>query len=172
MSTSTLNGFRRLRFTDADGTAYARIFSAEHNGRDLASDAYVSDDTRYEYTIVGDDDLTLRTMRAENGRRGGVIGPREDHVVFWLTKGRLEMHFADRSRVLEPGSPYIASASEEYRFEAADSVYNGLHVSDRFLRAVGEELGYRLPSGPLLFDQQDEAVAQREPLRRLVHDLA
>ncbi|WIE75128.1 AraC family transcriptional regulator [Curtobacterium sp. MCSS17_007] len=172
MSTSSTNGFRRLRFTDGDGTDYARIFSAEYNGRDLGSDTYLTEGTHYEYTIVGDDDVTLRTMRSEGGRRGGVIGPRNDHVVFWLTKGRLEMHFADRTRVLEAGSPYIASASEAYRFESADTVYNGLHLSDSFLRSVGEELGYRLPGGPLLFDQQDEAVARREPLRRLVQDLA
>ncbi|MGW8432124.1 helix-turn-helix domain-containing protein [Curtobacterium citreum] len=172
MSTSSTNGFRRLRFTDGDGTSYERIFSAEYNGRDLGTDTFVTEGTHYEYTIVGDDDLTLRTMRSEGGRRGGVIGPRDDHVVFWLTKGLLEMHFADRSRVIEPGSAYIASASEAYRFESADTVYNGLHLSDAFLRSVGDELGYRLPSGPLLFDQQDEAVAQREPLRRLVQDLA
>lgn len=172
MRTSSTNGFRRLRFTDGDGTDYARIFSAEYNGSDLGSDTFVTDGTHYEYTIVGDDDVTLRTMRAEGGRRGGVIGPRDDHVVFWLTKGRLEMHFADRTRVIEPGSPYIASASEAYRFEAADTVYNGLHLADSFLRSVGAELGYRLPSGPLLFDQQDAAIAQREPLRRLVQDLA
>jgi len=172
VSTSSTNGFRRLRFTDGDGTDYARIFSAEYNGSDLGSDTFVTDGTRYEYTIVGDDDVTLRTMRSEGGRRGGLIGPRTDHVVFWLTRGRLEMHFADRTRVIEPGSPYIASASEAYRFASADTVYNGLHLSDSFLRSVGEELGYRMPSGPLLFDQQDAAVAQQEPLRRLVQDLA
>ncbi|PZF58209.1 hypothetical protein DEJ23_04765 [Curtobacterium sp. MCSS17_008] len=172
MSTSSTNGFRRLRFTERDGTDYARIFSAEVNGRDLGTETFVTDGTHYEYTIVGDDDVTLRTMRSEGGRRGGVIGPRNDHVVFWLTRGRLEMHFADRTRVLEPGSPYIASASEAYRFASADTVYNGLHLADAFLRSVGEELGYRLPSGPLLFDQQDETVARREPLRRLVQDLA
>ncbi|MGN7192337.1 MULTISPECIES: helix-turn-helix domain-containing protein [unclassified Curtobacterium] len=173
MSTTTsTNGFRRLRFTDGDGTDYSRIFSAEYNGRDLGTDTFVTVGTRYEYTIVGDDDVTLRTMRAEGGRRGGVIGARNDHVVFWLTKGRLTMHFADRTRDVEPGSPYIASASEAYRFESTDTVYNGLHLSDPFLRTVGDELGYRLPSGPLLFDQQDASVAQHEPLRRLVHDLA
>ncbi|WP_069713602.1 AraC family transcriptional regulator [Curtobacterium sp. ER1/6] len=172
MGSSTTHGFRRLRFTEDDGVDYARIFSAEVNGRDLGSDTFVTDGTRYEYTIVGDEDVTLRTMRSENGRRGGVIAPRTDHVVFWLTRGRLEMHFADRTRVIEPGSPYIASASEAYRFVSADTVYNGLHLADPFLRSVGEELGYRLPDGPLLFDQQDATVAQREPLRRLVQDLA
>ena len=172
MTTSSTNGFRRQRFTEDDGTDYARIFSAEYNGRDLGSETFVTEGTRYEYTIVGDDDVTLRTMRAEGGRRGGVIGARTDHVVFWLTKGRLEIHFADRTRVIDTGTPYIASASEAYRFESSDTVYNGLHLADAFLRAVGRELGYRLPDGPLLFDQQDAAVAQREPLRRLVQDLA
>lgn len=172
VTTSSTNGFRRQRFTEDDGTDYARIFSAEYNGRDLGSETFVTEGTRYEYTIVGDDDVTLRTMRAEGGRRGGVIGARTDHVVFWLTKGRLEIHFADRTRVIDTGTPYIASASEAYRFESSDTVYNGLHLADAFLRAVGRELGYRLPDGPLLFDQQDAAVAQREPLRRLVQDLA
>jgi len=171
MDPSTTNGFRRLRFSDGEGSDYSEIFTAEYGGSDFASETFATDDTRYEYTVVGDDDLSLRTMRAEGGRRGGVIGVRDDHVVFWLTKGRLEMHFADRTRVVEPGSPYIASASEAYRFESDGTVYNGVHVSDRFLRSVGRDLGYRLPDGPLLFDQQDEVVARREPLRHLIREL-
>ncbi|WIB76922.1 helix-turn-helix domain-containing protein [Curtobacterium sp. MCPF17_002] len=171
MTASSTNGFRRLRFTDGEGSDYAAIFEAEYHGSDFASDTFATEDARYEYTVVGDDDLTLRTMRAEGGRRGGVIGPRDDHVVFWLTKGRLEMHFADRSRTVEPGNPYIASASEAYRFESTGTVYNGVHVADRFLREVGKDLGYRLPAGPLLFDQQDEVIARREPLRHLIHEV-
>lgn len=171
MTDPATNGFRRLRFADGDGSDYSDIFEAEYHGSDFASETYATDDTRYEYTVVGDDDLTLRTMRAEGGRRGGVIGAREDHVVFWLTKGRLEMHFADRTRVVEPGSPYIASASEAYRFESDGTVYNGVHIADSFLRTVGRDLGYRLPDGPLLFEQQDEAVARREPLRHLIREL-
>ncbi|WIB70251.1 helix-turn-helix domain-containing protein [Curtobacterium sp. MCBD17_026] len=171
MDPSTTNGFRRLRFSDGAGSDYSDIFEAEYGGSDFASETFATDDARYEYTVVGDDDLTLRTMRAEGGRRGGVIGVRDDHVVFWLTKGRLEMHFADRTRVVEPGSPYIASASEAYRFESSGTVYNGIHVADRFLRSVGRDLGYRLPDGPLLFDQQDAVIARREPLRHLVREL-
>jgi AraC-like DNA-binding protein len=171
MTDAATNGFRRLRFTDADGSDYSAIFEAEYHGSDFASETYATEDARYEYTVVGDDDLTLRTMRAEGGRRGGVIGARDDHVVFWLTRGRLEMHFADRSRVVEPGSPYIASASEAYRFESTGTVYNGVHIADRFLRAVGRDLGFRLPDGPLLFDQQDEAVARQEPLRHLIGEI-
>lgn len=171
MTDPTTNGFRKLRFADGDGSDYSDIFEAEYHGSGFASETYATDDTRYEYTVVGDDDLTLRTMRAEGGRRGGVIGAREDHVVFWLTKGRLEMHFPDRTRVVEPGSPYIASASEAYRFESDGTVYNGVHIADSFLRTVGRDLGYRLPDGPLLFDQQDEVIARREPLRHLIGEL-
>ncbi|WP_186377191.1 helix-turn-helix domain-containing protein [Curtobacterium pusillum] len=171
MSASSSNGFRRLRFTDGDGSAYSDIFEAEYHGSEFASDTFATQDARYEYTVVGDDDLTLRTMRAEGGKRGGVIGPRDDHVVFWLTRGRLEMHFADRTRVVEPGSPYIASSTEAYRFESSGTVYNGIHVADRFLREVGRDLGFRLPEGPLLFDQQDEVVARQQPLRHLVREL-
>ncbi|MET3451017.1 helix-turn-helix domain-containing protein [Curtobacterium sp. 1544] len=171
MTEAATNGFRRLRFTDADGSDYSAIFEAEYHGSDFASETFATEDARYEYTVIGDDDLTLRTMRAEGGRRGGVIGARDDHVVFWLTRGRLEMHFADRSRVVEPGSPYIASASEAYRFESTGTVYNGVHVADRFLREVGRDLGFRLPDGPLLFDQQDEAVARHEPLRHLIGEI-
>ncbi|OII31697.1 hypothetical protein BIU98_08030 [Curtobacterium sp. MMLR14_010] len=170
MSTSS-NGFRRLRFSDEDGTDYDAIFSAEYRGSEFATETQVAPGTRYEYTVVGDDDLSLRTMRATGGRRTGVIGPREDHVVFWLSQGTLEMHFADRVRVVRPGAPYIASASEAYRFESEETVYNGVHVADRFLRMVGRELGYRQPDGPLLFAQQDEVVARREPLRRLLREL-
>ncbi|WP_185022901.1 helix-turn-helix domain-containing protein [Curtobacterium sp. PhB115] len=171
MTDPATNGFRKLRFADSDGSDYSDIFEAEYHGSEFASETYATEDARYEYTVVGDDDLSLRTMRAEGGRRGGVIGPRDDHVVFWLTKGRLEMHFADRTRVVEPGSPYIASASEAYRFESTGTVYNGVHVADRFLREVGRDLGYRLPDGPLLFEQQDEVIARRGPLRHLIGEL-
>ena len=171
MSTASSNGFRKQRFTDDDGSDYGTIFSSEYHGSDFASETVVAPGTHYEYLVVGDDDLSLRTMRATGGRRSGVIGPREDHVVFWLAQGHLEMHFADRVRVVRPGSPYIASASEAYRFESEETVYNGVHVADAFLRRVGRELGYHQPDGPMLFEQQDELIARREPLRRLIREL-
>lgn len=171
MSTASSNGFRKSRYTHDDGTAYDTIFTAEYAGREFATDTFATPDTRYEYTIVGDDDLTLRSMRALGGHRGGVIGPRTDHVVFWLTAGELEMHFPDRTRIVRPGTPYIASASEAYRFESSGTVYHGIHIADAFLREVGHRLGFQLPDGPLLFDQQDETIARREPLRRLIRDL-
>ncbi|MCJ1715012.1 AraC family transcriptional regulator [Curtobacterium sp. VKM Ac-2922] len=172
MSTSSSNGFRKQRFTDDDGSGYDTIFTSEYGGSDFASDTYVAPGTHYEYLVVGDDDLSLRTMRATGGRRTGVIGPREDHVVFWLAQGHLEMHFADRVRVVRPGSPYIASASEAYRFESEETIYNGVHLADAFLRRVGRELGYHQPEGPMLFEQQDEVIARREPLRRLIRELS
>jgi AraC-like DNA-binding protein len=171
MRTPTDNGFRKTRFTESDGSGYSAIFAAEPQGPDFASDTYATPGVRYEYTVVGDDDLTLRSMQADGGSRGGVIGPRRDHVVFWLAKGRLEMHFADRTQVVTPGRPSIASASEAYRFESEDTAYHGIHIADRFLRQTARELGLRLPDGPLLFDQQDEAVARYEPLRRLLREV-
>ncbi|GAA1491991.1 helix-turn-helix domain-containing protein [Curtobacterium herbarum] len=172
------NGFRKQRFTDAGGSDYTAIFRSEYSGQDLrrdtavASETYATAGTQYEYFVIGNDDLTLRRMNARGGRRGGVIGPRDDHVVFWLQQGRLEMHFADRTRIIEPGSPYIASASEAYRFESEETVYNGVHISDAFLRKTAGELGYPMPDGPVLFDQQDERVARREPLRRLLSEVS
>lgn len=172
MSTASSNGFRKARYTHDDGTEYRTIFASEYGGKHFATDTFATPDARYEYTVVGDDDLTLRSMRALGGRRGGEIGPRTDHVVFWLTEGELEMHFPDRTRVVRPGTPYIASASEAYRFESSSTVYHGIHIADGFLREVGRQLGFQLPDGPLLFDQQDEAIARREPLRRLLRELS
>ncbi|QWS32522.1 helix-turn-helix domain-containing protein [Curtobacterium aetherium] len=166
------NGFRKQRFTGTDGADYTAIFDGEYSGRGLVTDAHAVQTTEYDYFLIGDADVTLRSMTARGGRRGGVIGPRDDHVVFWLQHGRLEMHFADRSRVIEPGSPYIASASEEYRFESDETVYNGVHISDAFLRRTAGELGYPMPDGPVLFDQQDELVARHGPLRRLLGDVS
>jgi AraC-like DNA-binding protein len=172
------NGFRRQRFTDADGADYTAIFRSEYAGQGsvdptaTVTDTFATEGTRYEYSLIGDADLTLRTMNAHGGRRGGVIGPRDDHVLFWLQQGRLEMHFADRSRVIEPGTPYIASASEAYRFASEGTVYNGVHISDAFLRRTAAELGYRMPPGPVLFDQQDERIARYGPLRRLLREVS
>ena len=56
MTAPSANGFRRLRFGDGDGSDYSAIFEAEYHGSDFASDTFATDDARYEYTVVGDDD--------------------------------------------------------------------------------------------------------------------
>jgi hypothetical protein len=47
MDPSTTNGFRRLRFSDGEGSDYSEIFAAEYGGSDFASETFATDDTRY-----------------------------------------------------------------------------------------------------------------------------
>jgi AraC-like DNA-binding protein len=161
-------GFRRVRKSSADGADYASIFHGEYAGSGLEATTFTADGTYYEYTMAGDDDVSFRTMHAGGGRRGGVIGARPDHVVFWLSSGTLEIQIDGDARVISPGAPTIVSASVEYRFESEETHYNGVHISDEFIRAVATDLGTTLPPGPLLFEQQDDRIVALAPLRSLM----
>ncbi|MFZ7088428.1 helix-turn-helix domain-containing protein [Curtobacterium sp. RRHDQ10] len=166
MSEAVRTGFRRVRMSSDDGVDYDAVFRGEYAGSDLTSTA--DPDAPYEYTVAGDDDVSFRTMHAAGGPRGGTIGPRRDHVVFWLSGGALELQIDGDVRVITPGAPTIVSASVAYRFAAEETHYNGLHISDTFLRTVGHDLGIRMPQGPVLFDQQDDRIVALAPLRSLM----
>ncbi|KQO61281.1 helix-turn-helix domain-containing protein [Curtobacterium sp. Leaf261] len=154
-----------------DGVDYRAIFEEEYAGTDLTASAFAESTTTFEYTIAGDDDVSLRTMRSGGGRRGGVIGPLADHVVFWLSEGRVDLHFEDHVRTVLPGVPTIVSAGVARRFDSHETRYNGVHVNDEFIRAVAKDLGMRVPSGPILFEQQDDQVVALAPLRTLIRTI-
>lgn len=154
-----------------DGVDYRAIFEDEYAGTELTASAFAEPSTSFEYTIAGDDDVSLRTMRSGGGRRGGVVGPLTDHVVFWLSEGRIDLHFEDHVRTVLPGVPTIVSAGVARRFESHETRYNGVHVSDEFIRAVAKDLGMRVPSGPMLFEQQDDQVVALAPLRTLIRTI-
>lgn len=132
---------------------------------------FAENGARFEYTVTGDDDISMRTLDAAGVMRRGTIGPRGDHVVFWLGRGQLTMHFDGRAETVVPGAPYVASASSSYHFESVDTLYFGVHVSDSFLREVARETGMRLPPGDLVFAQQDDRIAGLAPLRTLMNEL-
>ena len=49
-----------------------------------------TDDQGFGYETGGDDDLSIHRI-ATPGKRSGTIGPRPDHVVFWLADGRASL---------------------------------------------------------------------------------
>lgn len=163
-------GFRRVRYSGAEGTTYRTVFAREYGGHGLSSD-FEEDAARFVYTITGDDDVTFRSLDAGGIRRSGTIGPRPDHVIFWLVRGSLTMDFGDRVATIEPGPAWIASASASYRFEATDTLYNSVHVRDEFLRQVAGENGIDIPPGDMVFDQQDDRIAGLAPLRNLMKEI-
>lgn len=171
MSSAPVNGFRRFRFSSSDGTDYRSVFEGEYGGHGMSEQAVADPAAVFEYTVAGDEHVSLRTLNATGGHRSGVIGPRDDHVIFWLSRGRLTLHLDEIARVVEPGAPTVASASLSYRFEAVDTLYNGVHVSDRFLRRVAADLALVLPPGPVVFEQQDDRVSALEPLRNLIREI-
>lgn len=125
----------------------------------------------FQYTVTGDDWVSLRTLDSGPGRRSGTIGARRDHVVFWLARGRLTVTTPDGPHGILPGEPWIASASTSFEFESVDTFYNGLHVDDSFLRTIAAERSMPLPSGELLFGQQDDRIAGLAPLRTLLKEI-
>ncbi|WP_121371397.1 helix-turn-helix transcriptional regulator [Frondihabitans australicus] len=164
------SGFRRVRYSGDQGTSYRTVFEREYGGTGLSP---VDDSsTDFVYTIIGDDDVSLRTLDTGRYRRTGTIGARPDHVVFWLLRGTLTMDFGDRVAQVTPGAAWICSASAAYRFEAADTLYNSVHVRDGFLREVAAELGIEIPPGELVFEQQDDRIAGLAPLRTLMKEVA
>ncbi|WP_157071540.1 AraC family transcriptional regulator [Curtobacterium ammoniigenes] len=159
---------RRRTYSNGGGSGYAAIFTDDYHGTGLESGGAIDAATSFRYSVVGDDELTLRTMDAGPGRRSGTIGPRDEHVLFWLTRGSSVMHFADATRLVTPGRPCVASAAEAYRFESDGTCYNGLHLADGLVRRTATQLRIPLPSGPVLFDQQDDLTATRALLRTTI----
>jgi AraC-like DNA-binding protein len=157
-----------VRTSSDDGVDYRAIFEEEYAGTDLTASAFAEPTTTFEYTIAGDENVSLRTMRSGGGRRGGVVGPLADHVVFWLSEGRIDLHFEDEVRTVLPGVPTIVSAGVARRFDSYETRYNGIHVSDAFIRTVAKDVGIRVPDGPIVFEQQDDRVVALAPLRSLI----
>ena len=166
----TTPGFRRIRFSSTDGTTYRTVFEREYGGTGMYDGASPDDQASFVYTITGDDRVSLRSLDAPGSRRG-MIGPRSDHVVFWLMRGRLVFHFGEGEHAIAPGTPWIASASASYHFDAVDTLYNGLHIDDSFLREVAREVAMPLPPGDLSFAQQDDRIAGLAPLRTLMNEI-
>ncbi|ARC56062.1 HTH-type transcriptional activator RhaS [Frondihabitans sp. 762G35] len=169
MQDDSATGFRRVRYSSADGTTYRSVFQTEYGGTE-AEKSFAEDTAHFEYTIAGDEDVSLRTLDAGGGTRRGTIGPRADHVIFWLGRGSMEMRVEGETRLVLPGVPWIASASRSYEFESEDTHYNGIHISDAFLRDVASRLGLVVPGGDLVFEQQDDRIAALAPLRTLMRE--
>lgn len=171
--------FRRVRYSGSDGTTYRTVFEREYGGSGLRDDlggqsGGVSKEAAgeaFEYTITGDDAVSLRTLDTTGRRSSGTIGARDDHVIFWLTRGSLRIDLGDGQVGISTGAPWVASASMSFRFESVDAAYNGVHIRDGFLREVATELGIALPAGDLVFDQQDDRVAGLAPLRSLMREI-
>ncbi|ROP74707.1 AraC family transcriptional regulator [Curtobacterium sp. PhB115] len=116
-----------------------------------------------EYQSGGDDDLMIRRIRA-GGPRSGTIGPRPDHVVFWLADGRARLTDDDGGTWdVGPERPVMLSAPVAYGFETDATAMTLVHLSPSLLGDADE---------PWEFRQPDEGDPATEPLRALLRDVA
>ncbi|PZE24461.1 helix-turn-helix transcriptional regulator [Curtobacterium sp. MCLR17_042] len=124
-------------------------------------DAVTADDEGFRYETGGDEDLSIHRI-ATPGKRSGTIGPRPDHVVFWLADGRASLT-ADDGEHWEVGAerPMMLSASVAYGFETDATATTLLHLSPSLLGDTGESS---------VFGQPDAADPALEPLRALLRE--
>lgn len=121
-----------------------------------------TDDAAFDYQTGGDDELSVRRIRT-NGAQAGTIGPRPDHVVFWLADGHAVVTADDGERYdVRPGQPVVLSASVAYAFETDATAMTLLHIAPALL-GDGDE--------PYRFVQPDRADNRTAPLRALLRDV-
>jgi AraC-like DNA-binding protein len=131
----------------------------------------VTETPPFEYVSGGDDDVRLRRI-GTNGPQSGTIGPRPDHVLFWLSDGHavVTADTGDRWEI-GPGRPVMLSAPVAYAFATDASRMTLLHLSPAFLGAVaarGEDDG---AAEPWEFVQPDASDIRIEPLRTLLREV-
>lgn len=120
-----------------------------------------TDDAAFEYLTGGDDELSVRRIRT-NGPQAGTIGPRPDHVVFWLADGHAIVTADDGERFdVRPGQPVVLSAPVAYAFETDATSMTLMHIAPALLGDADES--YR-------FVQPDPTDNRTEPLRTLLRD--
>ena len=116
--------------------------------RDFLSEAYAgqqwsADQTRqpfsFRYTAVGDQAMTLRTIRFD-GRLDGVMTPSDDFVVQWTTKGDATIGVGDDQIRMEPGRPQLWP-QQGATFSFADYDQRIVQVNRAALETVAGERG-------------------------------
>lgn len=117
----------------------------------------------FEYVTGGDADLTIRRI-VTDGPQSGTIGPRPDHVVFWLADGHALVTADDGDRwEVHPGRPVMLSAPVAYSFDTDATRMTLLHLAPRLLGDV---------DGPSEFVQPPAGDPRVEPLRTLLREVA
>lgn len=131
-------------------------------------DAVPRDAVPMDYVTGGDAELSIRRI-GTHGHRSGTIGPRPDHVVFWLADGRARLT-ADDGSSWDVGAerPMMLSASVAYGFDTDATAMTLLHLSPALLGGRDGDGG----GGPAAeFRQPDAADPRIEPLRALLRDV-
>ncbi|RPE85285.1 AraC-like DNA-binding protein [Curtobacterium sp. PhB137] len=144
-------------------------------------DAVPMDAVPMDYVTGGDAELSIRRI-GTHGHRSGTIGPRPDHVVFWLADGRARLT-ADDGSSWDVGAerPMMLSASVAYGFDTDATAMTLLHLSPALLGGRdgdgdrdggGGDRGGDRGGGPAAeFRQPDAADPRIEPLRALLRDV-
>ncbi|MFJ4221352.1 helix-turn-helix transcriptional regulator [Curtobacterium luteum] len=110
----------------------------------------------------GDDELWVHRIRTD-GPQSGTIGPRPDHVVFWLANGHATVTAEDGARWdVRPGQPMVLSAPVAYGFDTDATHMTLLHVAPSLLGDTDE---------PHRFVQPDPTDNRLDPLRALLRDV-
>ncbi len=121
-----------------------------------------TDDVTFEYQTGGGDQLSVQRIRT-NGPQSGTIGPRPDHVVFWLADGHAVLTADDGRRCeVRPGQPVVLAAPVAYAFETDATRMTLLFIAPSLLGEADE---------PSRFVQPDPTDDRTEPLRALLRDV-
>ncbi|MBT2502755.1 helix-turn-helix transcriptional regulator [Curtobacterium sp. ISL-83] len=117
----------------------------------------------FEYRTGGDESLSIHRIATGGRERTGTIGPRPDHVVFWLADGHAELSSDRGERWHVPaGAPVMLSAPVAYAFRTDADRMTLLHITPALLGETDE---------PSEFVQPDPDDVRLEPLRTLLREV-
>lgn len=132
----------------------------------------MTDGTTFADTSGGDEHVSLRRVTMD-GHRRGTIGPRPDHVLFWLGDGRAVVTSDTGTRwEIGPEQPVMLSAPVAYGFETTATRTTLLHLSPAYLHEVASR-GEGSPNPePWEFVQPDPRDVRTAPLRTMLREVA
>jgi AraC-like DNA-binding protein len=99
--------------------------------------------------------VVFRTARLD-GRTVGSLSGALDHLVLWLSAGRIVLRSGPVPILAAPGAPVILSVGERAaHYEAWDAQLNILEIADDLVRECARSMGYPVEEdAPLQFRQQ------------------
>ncbi|MBF4575317.1 helix-turn-helix transcriptional regulator [Frondihabitans sp. VKM Ac-2883] len=92
----------------------------------------------FRYTVVGDDEMTLRTSSFSASMRG-TIEPEDEYVVSWITTGRAVMDIGGDEVKMSTGRPAMFPTGKRYAFHFSDVRQNLIHFDAGYLERLAAE---------------------------------
>jgi AraC-like DNA-binding protein len=143
--------FVRSEITGSDFDEARTMLQGEYNGGGFTVEP-TGPDFSYRYSLVGDDELTLRGNLFQGSIRGS-IQTEGEYIVSWITAGAGALDLTGDTVRLDLGQPAMFVNNRPSAFDFSDHRQNLMHFDADFLeRVAGEHEG---STGPLLFDTRE-----------------